>query len=79
MIMSNKTYDTLKIVKGALAALATLYLTFGTIWTGIIELPYPEQVAASITAIITFLEALMYDSSKKYAKRVNGDYDQEEG
>lgn len=78
MIMSNKTYDTLKVVKIFLAALATLYLAFGSIWKGIVELPYPEQVAASITAIITFLDALMYDSSKKYAKRINGEYDQGE-
>lgn len=63
--MSNKTYDTLKyIALIVLPALATLYLTIATIW----GLPYGEAVAATITAIDTFLGALLGVSSKKYAE-----------
>ena len=72
MQFSNKTYDRLKLVRLFIMAFATLYLTFGRIWTGIVELPYPEQVAASLMAINTFLDATLLDSSKKYQDRING-------
>ncbi len=63
--MSNKVYDILKyIALIALPALATLYLTIASIW----GLPYPEAIAATITAIDTFLGALLGISSKKYAE-----------
>lgn len=62
--MSNKVYDILKyIALIVLPALATLYLTLSTIW----GLPYGEAVAATITAIDTFLGALLGISSKRYA------------
>lgn len=62
--MSNKVYDILKyIALIVLPAVATLYLTLSTIW----GLPYGEAVAATITAIDTFLGALLDISSKKYA------------
>ena len=63
MIMSNKTYDILKyIALVGLPALATLYLTLSYIW----GLPYGEAVAGTITAIDTFLGALLGISSKTY-------------
>lgn len=63
--MSNKVYDKLKYVALiVLPALATLYLTIATIW----GLPYGEAVAATITAVDTFLGALLGISSKKYAE-----------
>lgn len=62
--MSNKVYDILKyIALIVLPAVATLYLTLSTIW----GLPYGEAVAATITAIDTFLGALLGISSKRYA------------
>lgn len=62
--MSNKIYDILKyIALIVLPAVATLYLTIATIW----GLPYGEAVAATITAIDTFLGALLGISSKRYA------------
>lgn len=62
--MSNKLYDILKyIALIVLPAVATLYLTLSTIW----GLPYGEAVAATITAIDTFLGALLGISSKRYA------------
>lgn len=63
MIMNNKTYDILKyIALVGLPALATLYLTLSYIW----GLPYGEAVAGTITAIDTFLGALLGISSKTY-------------
>lgn len=63
--MSNKVYDILKyIALIVLPAVATLYLTLSTIW----GLPYGEAVAGTITAIDTFLGALLGISSKKYAE-----------
>lgn len=61
--MSNQTYDTLKyIALYVLPALATLILTIGGIW----GIPYSEAIAATITAIDTFLGAILGISSKKY-------------
>ena len=61
--MSNKTYDILKdIAFYVLPALATLVLTLGKIW----GLPYAEAIAATITAVDTFLGAVLKISSIKY-------------
>ena len=76
--MSNKIYDTLKVVRLILMTAATIYVTFGQIWTGIIPLPYPDQVSATLIVIATALDGTLFDSSKKYAARVNGDYNQGE-
>lgn len=63
--MSNKTYDTLKNISMViLPALATLWLTLAGIW----GLPYGEAIAASITALATFLGALLKVSSIQYNK-----------
>lgn len=63
--MSNRVYDILKYVALiVLPALATLYLTIATIW----GLPYGEAVAGTITAIDTFLGAILGISSKRYAE-----------
>lgn len=71
MKMSDKTYDVLKwIQRLLLPALATLYLALGAIWKDIIYLPYPEQVAATITAIDTFLGVILGISSANYYKEL---------
>lgn len=63
MKMSNKTYDILKFIAlKVLPALATLILALGAIW----HLPYYEAIAATITAIDTFLGAILGISSNKY-------------
>jgi hypothetical protein len=63
MILSNKTYDRLKyIALYVLPALATLILTVGSIW----GLPYSEAIAGTITAIDTFIGALIGISAKNY-------------
>lgn len=70
MQMSNKTYDTLKyIALYVLPALATLILTLGGIW----QIPYAEAVAGTITAIDTFLGAILGISAKNYNEGVNNE------
>lgn len=69
MIMKNSTYDILKwIQRIVLPALATLYIGFGEIWAGVINLPYPAQVGATITLIDTFLGAILGISAAAYNK-----------
>lgn len=63
--MSNKTYDVLKwIALVVLPALGTLYFALAGIW----HLPYGEQIVGTITAIDTFLGALLGISNIKYNK-----------
>nr|DAK87320.1 MAG TPA: holin [Caudoviricetes sp.] len=65
--MNNKTYDVLKwIAMIVLPAVATLYFTLASIW----GLPYGEQVVGTITAVDTFLGALLGISNAKYKKNV---------
>ena len=65
MKMSNKVYDILKdIALYVLPALATLIITLGGIW----GFPYAEAIAGTITAIDTFLGAILKISSNTYAK-----------
>ena len=69
MIFKNSTYDILKdIALYVLPALATLILALGNIW----GIPYAEAIAATITAIDTFLGAVLKISSNKYAKEQDG-------
>lgn len=64
--MSNKVYDILKwIALVVLPALATLYFALAGIW----GFPYGEQVVGTITAIDTFLGALLGISSIKYYQK----------
>lgn len=68
--MSNKVYDVLKfIAMVVLPALGTLYFALSTIW----GLPYGEQILGTITAIDTFLGALLGISSATYKKNKGGE------
>lgn len=63
--MSNKVYDILKfIAQIVLPAMGTLYFALAGIW----NLPYGEQVIGTITAVDTFLGALLGLSSMSYNK-----------
>lgn len=65
MKMSNKVYDVLKyIAQVVLPALATLYFAVAGFW----NLPYPEEVVGTITAIDTCLGILLGISSSSYKK-----------
>jgi hypothetical protein len=64
--MSNRTYDTLKyIALIVLPALATLILALTKIW----GIPYGEAIAATITAVDTFLGTTLKISSINYNGR----------
>lgn len=61
--MKNKTYDVLKyIAQIVLPATGTLYFALASIW----GLPYGEQIVGTITAVDTFLGALLMISTKNY-------------
>lgn len=63
MNIDNKVYDTLKwIAMIALPALGTLYFALASIW----GLPYAQEVVGTITAVDTFLGALLHISSAKF-------------
>lgn len=68
MRLSNRTFDTLKwIAILLLPALATLVAVIFKIW----NLPYGNEIAQTITALATFLGAILGISSVQY-KRENG-------
>lgn len=65
MKITNKTYDILKwIAMILLPAIGTLYFALAGIW----DLPYGEQVIGTITAVDTFLGALLGISTAQYKK-----------
>lgn len=65
MKMSDKLYDILKwIALILLPAVGTLYFALAGIWA----LPYAEQVVGTITAVDTFLGALLGIASASYSK-----------
>ena len=72
--MNNKTYDALAwIGRILLPALAVLYATLGKLW----ELPYINEIPATITAVAVFINAILKHSSdtffedKEIVKSVN--------
>lgn len=65
MKMSNKLYDILKwVAMILLPAIGTLYFALAGIW----NLPYAEQVVGTITAMDTFMGALLGIASAQYNK-----------
>lgn len=63
--MKNETYDVLKfIAQILLPALGTLYFALAGIW----NLPYGEQIVGTLTAIDTFLGAVLKISTDSYKK-----------
>lgn len=61
--LSNKMYDILKnIALIWLPALGTLYFALAGIW----NFPYPEEIVGTITAVDTFLGAVLGISSANY-------------
>ena len=68
MKMSNRMYDLLKwIAMILLPAIGTLYLALAGIW----ELPYAKQVVGTVTAVDTFLGALLGIASAQYSKEAS--------
>lgn len=66
MVLTDKVYNTLKwLVMIFLPAVGTLYFALASIW----GLPYVEEVLGTITAINTFLGALIGISTTQYNKK----------
>ena len=64
--MSNKTYDIIKhVTMIGLPAVGTFYVTIAGIW----GLPYGEQVAGTITALVALIGSFLGVSSAQYNKR----------
>lgn len=72
---SDGVYKVLKYLFSiALPAVEVFYITLSDIWTGVINLPYPEQIAATLAAVTVLGNALMGFSAEKYdAMRKNGE------
>lgn len=69
MKLSNKVYDILKwLVIIVLPAAATLYAALAAVWAW----PYPDEVVTTITAVDTFLGAVLCISTAKYNKGAGG-------
>lgn len=63
--LSNKLYDILKfIAQIVLPAIGTLYFTLAPLW----NLPYPEVIVKTITAVDAFLGTLLGISTYTYNK-----------
>lgn len=63
MVFSNKIYDTLKwVCVIVLPALSILVKTLFALWS----LPYGTEIATTITALATFLGALLMISNVNY-------------
>lgn len=70
MIFSNRTFDVLKwLCIIAFPALATLYGVVATIW----GLPYGTEIPATITAVATFIGALLGVSTIQYKSKEGND------
>lgn len=69
MKLDNRTYDVLKfIAQIVLPAAGTLYFALASIW----GLPYGEQIVGTITAVDTFLGALLGISTAHYNNKEGG-------
>lgn len=63
--MSNRVYDILKFVAQILLpAIATLFFTIAEIW----NIPYAAEIVGTITAIDTFLGAVLHINTIQYNK-----------
>lgn len=70
MILSDKMYNILKqIAMVILPAIGTLYFALAGIW----GFPYGEQIVGTITAVDTFLGAILGISTAQYNKTENSD------
>lgn len=64
MILSNEAYDRVKwIALYLLPGLGTLWFTISSVW----GLPYGEQILGTITAVDTFLAAIIGISKSNYS------------
>ena len=70
LILSDRTFDALKwIALYLLPALGTLYFALSGIW----GLPYGEAIVGTITAIDTFIAAILGISTANYNKELEAE------
>ena len=67
--MSNKTYDTIKLISLIAVPLVAFISALMTIW----NVPHGEQITATLTAIDTLLGAIVVILSKEYNKPLDMD------
>ena len=68
MKLSNKLYDVLRVLAGIiLPAIAAFYVAISKIW----GLPYAQEIAGTIAAVVALIEALLKISSVNYWKEEN--------
>lgn len=75
--MSNKVYDVLKwIALILIPAIGTLYFALAGIW----GFPYAEAIVGTLTAVDTFLGAILGISTSMYKKNQNesNDFNEED-
>ena len=68
--MSNKTYDTLKLVALILTPVLAFLASVANIW----NIPYSEQIVATLTGIDTLVGAIVVALKTAYDKK-GGDTD----
>lgn len=67
MKLNNKVYDIMKwLVIIVMPAVATLYAALAAVWAW----PYADEVVTTITAVDTFLGAVLCISTAQYHKEV---------
>ena len=67
--MSNKTYDTIKLISLIAVPFVAFISALCTIW----NVPHGEQITATLTAIDTLLGALVVIVAKEYNKPIEMD------
>lgn len=73
MKLSDKTYDTLKLVALIAVPLFAFLGALCTIW----NVPHSEQITATLTALDTLLGALVAIIAREYNKAVPSEHDNE--
>lgn len=63
--MSNKTYDTLKLVALVLTPVLAFLASVANIW----NIPYSEQIVATLTGIDTLVGAIVVALKTAYDKK----------
>lgn len=73
MKLSNRTYDTIKLIALACVPILAFIASVCTIW----NVPHAEQITATLTAFDTMLGALVVVLAKIYNKVVPSEHDNE--
>lgn len=67
--MSNKIYDTLSIISRIFVPISAFIASLLVIW----QVPYAEQITATLTAVDTLLGGLVMALKVQYDKKMKGE------